>query len=73
MIIEIPNLVYDKEGNPLRVIRTSKVFFKNRKEEGYVLHIEKAEKVTSISEFDLKLINGKYMINKDIFQNTDII
>lgn len=68
MINSIPDVVYDREGNRIRVIKASKVFFKSKCRKGYVLHIEKEERVTSISEFDLTEVDGRYIINRDVLK-----
>ncbi|GAA0121148.1 MAG: hypothetical protein KID00_06070 [Clostridium argentinense] len=73
MLNEVPTVIYDLEGIPMRVIKVSKVFFKNRNEEGYILHIERAEKVTAISEFDLKYMDGKYILNRKIFKEIILV
>ncbi|WP_291569149.1 MULTISPECIES: hypothetical protein [unclassified Clostridium] len=73
MLNEVPTVIYDLEGIPMRVIKASKIFFKNRNEEGYILHIEKAEKVTAVSEFELKYIDGKYVLNRKIFREIILV
>ncbi|WP_017413710.1 hypothetical protein [Clostridium tunisiense] len=73
MLKEIPRIIYDMEGSPMRVVKFSKVFFKYRNEEGYVLHIEKAERVTAVSEFELKESNGKYYVNREVFMETTVV
>lgn len=67
MINEIPTVIYDNQGEELRVVRSNKIFFKKRNEYGYIFHVEKAEKVTTISEFEIKLLNGKYILLRDVF------
>ncbi|GAA0125596.1 hypothetical protein [Clostridium senegalense] len=67
MINEIPTMIYDNLGNQLKVVRSNKIFFKNENKYGYVFHVEKAEKVSTVSEFELELKNGKYMLKRDIF------
>ncbi|EQB89353.1 hypothetical protein SDC9_125207 [bioreactor metagenome] len=73
MLKEIPRIIYDIEGSPIRVVKFSKVFFKYRNEEGYVLHIEKAERVTAVSEFELKEVDGKFYIDREIFMETTVM
>ncbi|MEG0774164.1 hypothetical protein [Clostridium sp.] len=70
MLKEIPKVIYDMEGSAIRVVKFSKLFFKNRNEEGYVLHIEKAERVTTVSEFELKEVDGKFYITREIFKES---
>lgn len=69
MINNIPSIIYDKEGNIIRIVKTSTVFFKDRKEKGYVFHIEQEERITSISEFDLTYREGRFILTNDIFTN----
>lgn len=69
MINNIPSIIYDKEGNIIRIIKTSTIFFRDRREIGYVFHIEQEERVTSISEFDLTYREGRFILTNDIFKN----
>jgi hypothetical protein len=71
MINDIPSIIYDKNENPLRVIKSSRVFFEKYGRVGYVFHVEREERITSISEFDLVESNGNFVITKDIFENSD--
>ncbi|MFR1710366.1 MAG: hypothetical protein ACLSV2_15885 [Clostridium sp.] len=73
MINDIPNIIYDKDKNPLRVVKSSKVFFKDQGRVGYVFHVEREERITSISEFDLVENNGSFIITKDIFENSSML
>lgn len=68
MIKEIPDVIYDSEGNLIRVIKASKVFFSNKGRMGYVLHIEKEERITSISEFELTEEKGKYILTRNMLK-----
>lgn len=70
MINKIPDVIYDKEGNRIRVIKASEIFFNNYGRKGYVLHIEREERITSISEFDLTEDDGKYIITRDVLKNS---
>jgi len=64
MINDVPSIIYDKNKNPLRVIKSSRVFFKKHGRE---------ERITSISEFDLVENNGNFVVTKDIFENSDMM
>lgn len=70
---DIPKVIYDNQGNELKVAKYSKIFFKNRNEYGYVFHVEKAEKITTVSEFEIKYKNGKYFIDRDIFLEVTVV
>jgi len=70
MLKEIPKVIYDMEGTPLRVAKYSKIVFKDRNEEGYILHVEKAERVTAVGEFDLKEVDGKFFLTREIFKES---
>jgi|GEM_PF-309179 len=70
MINNVPSIIYDKNKNPLRVIKSTKVFFEKQGRVGYVFHVEREERITSISEFDLIENNGSFIITKDIFENS---
>ena len=69
MINKIPDVVYDKEGNRIRVIKVSEIFFTSKGRKGYILHIEREERITSVSEFDLAEEEGKYIITRDVLKN----
>lgn len=69
MINKIPDVVYDKEGNRIRVIKAREVFFSCRGRKGYILHIEREERITSVSEFELTEEDGKYIITRDVLKN----
>lgn len=68
MIDDIPIFVYDRFGCKVRVVKVVKIFFKEKQEYGYVFHVERAEKITTISEFDLEKRDGNYHIKKDILK-----
>ena len=70
MINKIPDVVYDKEGNRIRVIKVSEIFFTSKGRKGYILHIEREERITSVSEFDLAEEEGKYIITRDVLKNS---
>lgn len=67
MMDSIPSIIYDNKGNIIRIVKTSLIFFPNRKENGYVFHVESEERITSVSEFDLEKREGQYFLVKDIF------
>lgn len=69
MINKIPDVIYDKSGNRIRVIKAREIFFSSKGRKGYVLHVEREERITSISEFDLTEEDGKYIITRDILKN----
>ncbi len=69
MIKDIPVFIYDKDGLKVRVVKTSKIYFRKRQVYGYIFHIEKAERVTTITEFDLENKEGKYYIKRDVFKD----
>lgn len=73
MIKNIPDVVYDREGNRIRVIKVSEVFFKSKGRKGYILHIEREERITSISEFELTEINGKYILTREVLKSSSEI
>ncbi|WP_346871222.1 hypothetical protein [Clostridium sp. UBA5119] len=73
MINDVPSIIYDKNKNPLRVIKSSRVFFKKHGRVGYVFHVEREERITSVSEFDLVENNGNFFVTKDIFENSDMM
>jgi hypothetical protein len=70
MLKEVPKIIYDMDGSKMRVVKFSKIFFKYRNEEGYIIHIEKAERVTTVSEFELKEVDGKFYITREIFKES---
>lgn len=67
MLNTIPKLVYDIFGDKVDVMNYTKVFFINKNEEGYVLHVEQHDRVTSINEFDLERREGKYYCTRKLF------
>lgn len=69
MINKIPDVIYDKEGNRIRVIKANEIFFSSQGRKGYVLHIEREERITSVSEFDLTEEDGKYILTREILKN----
>lgn len=73
MIKNIPDIVYDREGNRIRVIKVSEVFFKSQGRKGYILHIEREERITSISEFELTEIDGKYILTREVLKSSNEI
>ncbi len=73
MINSIPKVIYDKEGNLMRVVKTSRVYFKNYKKYGYVFHVEREDRVTSVSEFELVEDNGNYIVTRDVLKSYDDI
>jgi len=73
MINDVPSIIYDKNKNPIRVIKSSRIFFKKHGRVGYVFHVESEERITSISEFDLVESNGNFVITKEIFENLDTV
>ena len=64
---KIPTLIYDLGGEKVEVMNYSKVFFENKNQEGYVLHVEQHDKITSISEFDLEKRDDKYYCTRKLF------
>lgn len=46
-------------------------FFSSQGKRGYVLHIEKEERITSVSEFDLTEEDGRYIITRDVLKNSN--
>lgn len=71
MLNKIPEVIYDKKGNRIRVIKASEIFFSSQGKRGYVLHIEKEERITSVSEFDLTEEDGRYIITRDVLKNSN--
>jgi hypothetical protein len=67
MLNKIPALIYDISGNKVDVMNYTRVFFANRNEEGYVLHVEQHDRVTSINEFDLEKKADKYYCTRKLF------
>ncbi|MBZ9684916.1 hypothetical protein G9F72_000890 [Clostridium estertheticum] len=67
MLGKIPLLIYDIFGDKVEVMNYTKVYFQNRNEEGYVLHVEQHDRITSISEFDLEKREDKYYCNRKLF------
>lgn len=73
MINKIPDVIYDKSGNRIRVIKAKEIFFSSKGRKGYVLHIEREERITSISEFELTEVDGRYILTKDVLRNNNDI
>lgn len=67
MLNKIPTLIYDLCGDKVEVMNYTKVFFENKNEEGYVLHVEQHDRITSISEFDLEKREDKYYCTRKLF------
>lgn len=67
MLNKIPTLIYDLCGDKVEVMNYTKVFFENKKVEGYVLHVEQNDRITSISEFDLEKREDKYYCIRKLF------
>ncbi|MGK0469505.1 hypothetical protein [Clostridium sp.] len=67
MLNKIPKLIYDICGDKVDVMNCTRVFFANRNEEGYVLHVEQHDRVTSINEFDLEKKADKYYCTRKLF------
>jgi hypothetical protein len=67
MLNKIPLLVYDMFGDKVEVMNYTKVFFQNKNEEGYVLHVEQHDRITSISEYDLEKRADKYYCTRKLF------
>ena len=68
MLNNIPKLIYDLFGDKVEVMNYTKVYFPNRNEEGYVLHVEQHDKITSINEFDLEKRDDKYYCTRKLFR-----
>jgi hypothetical protein len=64
---EIPTLIYDLCGEKVKVMNYTKVFFQNKNEEGYVLHVEQNDRITSINESDLEKREDKYYCTRKLF------
>jgi hypothetical protein len=73
MVNDVLSIIYDKNKNPLRVIKSSRIFFEKQGIVGSIFHVEREERITSISEFDLVENNGNFFITKDIFENSDTL
>ena len=67
MLNEIPKIIYDLFGDKVEVMNFTKVFFDSRNEEGYVLHVEQHDRITSINEFDLEKKEDKYYCKRKLF------
>jgi hypothetical protein len=67
MLNKIPLLIYDLFGDKVEVMNYTKVYFINKNEEGYVLHVEQHDRITSISEFDLEKREDKYYCTRKLF------
>ncbi|MBU3178925.1 hypothetical protein KPL47_21675 [Clostridium estertheticum] len=67
MLNNIPKFIYDLCGEKVEVMDYSKVFFENKNEEGYVLHVEQHDRVTSINEFELERREDKYYCKRKLF------
>ena len=69
MLNKIPLLIYDLFGDKVEVMNYTKVYFENKMVEGYVLHVEQHDRITSISEFDLEKREDKYYCTRKLFSN----
>ena len=67
MLGKIPLLIYDLFGDKVEVMNYTKVYFQNENVEGYVLHVEQHDRITSISEFDLEKREDKYYCTRKLF------
>ena len=67
MLKNIPKFIYDLCGEKVEVMDFSKVFFENKNQEGYVLHVEQHDRVTSINEFELEKREDKYYCTRKLF------
>lgn len=67
MLNKIPLLIYDMFGDKVEVMNYTKIFFQNKNEEGYVLHVEQHDRITSISEYDLEKRGDKYYCTRKLF------
>jgi hypothetical protein len=67
MLNKIPATIYDINGDKVDVMNYTRVFFVNRNEDGYVLHVEQHDRVTSINEFDLEKKADKYYCSRKLF------
>lgn len=67
MLDKVPTLIYDICGDKVDVMNYTRVFFVNKNKEGYVLHVEQHDRVTSINEFDLEKKGDKYYCTRKLF------
>ena len=67
MLNKIPKLIYDLCGDKVEVMNYTKVFFESKNVEGYVLHVEQHDRITSINEFDLEIRDDKYYCTRKLF------
>ncbi len=67
MLIKVPLIIYDIFGDKVEVMNYTKVYFLNKNEEGYVLHVEQHDRITSISEFDLEKREDRYYCTRKLF------
>ncbi|MBZ9632848.1 hypothetical protein [Clostridium sp. FP1] len=67
MLSKIPLLIYDIFGDKVEIMNYTKVYFINKNEEGYVLHVEQHDRITSINEFDLEKREDKYYCTRKLF------
>ena len=67
MLNNIPKFIYDLCGEKVEVMNSSKVFFEKKNQEGYVLHVEQHDRVTSINEFELEKRDDKYYCTRKLF------
>lgn len=67
MLDKIPTIIYDNCGGKVEVMNYTKVFFESRMLEGYVLHVEQHDRITSINEFDLEKREDKYYCTRKLF------
>jgi len=67
MLNTVPLLIYDLFGDKVEVMNYTKVYFVNKNVEGYVLHVEQHDRITSISEFDLEKREDKYYCTRKLF------
>lgn len=73
MINDMPKVIYDKNNNPMRVVKVTTVFFEKYKRKGYVFHVEREERITSISEFEVIEDKGKFRVTREILKNCEEI
>ncbi|MBU3189113.1 hypothetical protein [Clostridium bowmanii] len=67
MLNKIPLLIYDLFGDKVEVMNYTKVYFQNKNVEGYVLHVEQHDRITSINEFDIEKREDKYYCTRKLF------
>ncbi len=67
MLNKVPKLIYDIYGEKVDVMNYTKVFFPIKNEDGYVLHVEQHDRVTSINEFDLEKKEDRYYCTRKLF------